>query len=148
MLILTTGDLFENKHGAECLGHGTNCMGVMGAGIAPHFKSRWPKMFEEYATYCKNHGAELAGHCTFHNPEGPRIVNLYTQVNTGPDAKIEHVKAAFTEAVAKMDKLGLRYLAIPAIGCGIGGLDFVTVAKVAVEVFGPWEGRVYLYLPQ
>lgn len=36
---IITGDLFEQTH-LDAIGHGVNCKGVMGAGIAAQFKKR------------------------------------------------------------------------------------------------------------
>jgi O-acetyl-ADP-ribose deacetylase (regulator of RNase III) len=43
-----SGDLFENRFGAEAIGHGCNLQGSMGAGIAKIIKERYPEMYEEY----------------------------------------------------------------------------------------------------
>src|SRR5438105_4012234 len=48
-----SGDLFQNRFKAQALGHGCNCQGSMGAGIAKGFKERYPEMFEEYRRLCK-----------------------------------------------------------------------------------------------
>lgn len=39
---------------AKTLVYTVNCMGVMGAGIALEFKLRFPEMYQDYATKCKN----------------------------------------------------------------------------------------------
>ena len=40
--------------GIQVIGHQTNCLSVMGAGIAKQIKARWPEVFREYCDYCKS----------------------------------------------------------------------------------------------
>ena len=40
------GDLLDAH--VDIIFHVTNCMGVMGAGIAKSIKNKWPKVFTEY----------------------------------------------------------------------------------------------------
>ena len=40
--------------GIQVIGHQTNCLSVMGAGIAKQIKTRWPEVFKEYCNYCKS----------------------------------------------------------------------------------------------
>ena len=40
------GDLFESR--AQSLVNTTNCVGVMGKGVAEQFKKRFPAMYEDY----------------------------------------------------------------------------------------------------
>ena len=39
--------------GLQVIGHQTNCLGVMGAGIAKQIKARNPEMFKRYVRFCK-----------------------------------------------------------------------------------------------
>ena len=40
--------------GIQVIGHQTNCLSVMGAGIAKQIKTRWPEVFKKYCDYCKS----------------------------------------------------------------------------------------------
>jgi O-acetyl-ADP-ribose deacetylase (regulator of RNase III) len=48
-----SGDLFANAQEVEAFGHGCNCQGSMGAGIARTFRQHYPKMYEQYRARCK-----------------------------------------------------------------------------------------------
>ena len=41
--------------GLQVIGHQTNCLGVMGAGIAKQIKARNPELFKAYVRYCKRY---------------------------------------------------------------------------------------------
>jgi O-acetyl-ADP-ribose deacetylase (regulator of RNase III) len=50
-MTMVTGDLFEL--GLPAIGHGCNCVGSMGAGIAKEFRRRYPRMYQEYRQRCQ-----------------------------------------------------------------------------------------------
>jgi O-acetyl-ADP-ribose deacetylase (regulator of RNase III) len=51
MIEFRTGDLLRAD--AEALVNAVNCVGIMGRGIAPQFKSHFPENFEAYEAACK-----------------------------------------------------------------------------------------------
>lgn len=51
-----SGDLFETQ--CQTIGHGVNCRGRMGAGVAVEFRRRFPEMYQEYRRRC--HAGELS----------------------------------------------------------------------------------------
>jgi O-acetyl-ADP-ribose deacetylase (regulator of RNase III) len=125
------GDLFEM--GFPALGHGCNCQGVMGAGIASVFAKRWPKMVVEYRQFCQE-GDATPGDFYPYPADGVMIYNLLTQVLTGADAKVEYIQTAVAAAIEDCKAEGISTLAIPRIGCGIGGLRWADVRPALQEI--------------
>lgn len=139
-MIEKNGDVFTTT--ATYIGHGVNCRGVMGAGIAKTIRERFPQVYNEYKWVC-NSALGLAPGSYFVYPEnGKLIVNLATQANPGPDATYEWVFTSLLRfsqaAVSKIKKNGNK-VAIPELGCGIGGLEWPVVKKIieAVEAAVP-----------
>jgi O-acetyl-ADP-ribose deacetylase (regulator of RNase III) len=131
--VFTEGDLFTDE-GTRAWGHGCNCAGAMGAGIAVEFKRRFPRMFEEYRERCADGRFGLGD--VFVWSEGDMTVyNLGTQAHWRKKAQLP----ALSKAVARMVKLaeqgGVRRIALPRIGAGLGGLDWPKVRAV-VEAAG------------
>lgn len=122
MITWKQGDLFAS--GLPAIGHGVNCRGVMGAGIAAQFKIRYPDMYESYRKRCLRH-AMIPGEIMPWKDDrsGLVIFNLATQDQPGADAQPWMITAAvgrmITEAV---NDFGLAEVGLPWIGCGIGGL--------------------------
>lgn len=150
-MIKRKGDVFTTE--ARWIGHGVNCSGVMGAGIALPIKNKYPVNFKAYKEACDME--ELApGHCLVGPDEGvePRIVNLATQLYPGPDARysaiFESCRTA-AEYIVNYEKHDRNpVLAIPMIGCGIGGLDWDKVECIlrAVEILVPgFQFEVWKY---
>ena len=56
MIQYKTGDFFD--YDADIRVNTVNCVGVMGAGVALEFKTRYPDMFKAYVEVCKKHEIE------------------------------------------------------------------------------------------
>jgi len=154
MITVEKGDLFEGPY--DSISHGANTVGVMGAGIATVFRSKFPKMHETYQLDCAIGYAKPGGFMRFHE-DGKTGYNLYSQLNPGPDAKKSWVFLSLLGAshdimVHAPKKDGTRFrFALPLIGCGIGGLDFETLysAVDAVDlIFGQHIEYVIVYTDQ
>lgn len=122
MILNYTGDIFASDE--KIIAHGCNCIGLMGAGIARTIKNRYPEVYEAYYDEC-NKGKFIPGSVLpviCHN-EDRIIVNLGTQLQPGADATFHRLKLSFDNMFMRMSMKGLTRVAMPLIGCGIGGLE-------------------------
>lgn len=131
MITEYTGDLFTST--AEALGHGANCRGLMGAGIAKQFRDRWPDMHSEYRKLCEE-GLLKPGDVYPYRAADRILINIASQEYPGPDAQLEWLAAGMAKALLYCADRGVKSLAIPRIGCGIGGLQWDDVRAV-LETF-------------
>lgn len=122
------GDLFS--HSGVAIGHGVNTQGVMGAGIAKEFRRRWPGLYEDYKQACADGYLLPGGSLLYSYPPYQFIFNLATQRYPGADARLEWISEALTAAVDYLELWRVSELAIPRIGCGIGGLNWEDVRGV------------------
>jgi O-acetyl-ADP-ribose deacetylase (regulator of RNase III) len=121
------GDLLASDEAV--LAHGCNTHGVMGAGIAAQFSVRYPQMQAEYSKLCSQKhfvpGSAMRWDELGIGLVPQRIIfNLATQDRPGPHARCEWVYLSFRNMAEQMMALRLDRVAIPKIGCGIGGLDW------------------------
>ena len=145
-MIKKVGNLFDTDR--VCIGHGVNVDGVMGAGIAKEFKQRFPENYSIYRAYCKS-GLLKPGECLT-TPDGDHIImNIASQAKPGPDATYEWLFTAARQAAHHAKKYDHRVIAIPQIGCGIGGLNWYDVETIlkAVEILEDIEFEVWKYAP-
>lgn len=126
-----TGDIFTSD--AQALAHGCNCQGVMGAGIATQFKARYPEMYWLYRAQCTKGVFTPGYYYAFKADNGKLILNLATQDYPGKHARYEWIESSL-RAVLK-DFPELKSIALPRIGCGIGGLTWERV-KAIIETIG------------
>ncbi len=146
MIHHVTGDLLANAHGAEALAHGVNCLGLMGAGVAKELRARYPAMFRAYRAKCLG-GMALGQVFVWGSKPDPIIFNLATQerVGRGVQASALAIGAALASTRRILNASGIASLAMPRIGCGLGGLSWLVVEPLVVEAFGDWPGQVYVH---
>jgi O-acetyl-ADP-ribose deacetylase (regulator of RNase III) len=142
------GNLFNS--GAEVLVNAVNCIGVMGGGIALEFKNRYPDMFISYKLVCNNKMLVPGTVHTF--PSGdltkqPHIINFPTKTDLSP-SKLIYVMLGLPTLVSECQRLGVRSVAIPALGCGLGGLDWEDVKELIQNEMSKLKGvDVMVYEP-
>lgn len=120
-MIERRGSLFDAD--AKGIGHGVNVAGVMGAGIAKPIKEMYPNNFKNYEAACKS-GLLKPGGVFVGVENGQFIFNMASQDMPGRNAKYEWLfSSALNSAIVAHDE-GLDRIAIPMIGCGIGGLEW------------------------
>jgi O-acetyl-ADP-ribose deacetylase (regulator of RNase III) len=130
--VFTKGDIFA-ADGLTAYGHGCNCAGGMGAGIAIEFKRRWPAMYEEYAARCADGRFKLGE--VFVWTDGPTTVfNLATQEHWKKKAQLPALAASLRKMVELAAHAGIPNVGLPRIGAGLGGLDWMRVKRVLGEV--------------
>jgi O-acetyl-ADP-ribose deacetylase (regulator of RNase III) len=143
-----TGDLFDNAFDAQAFGHGCNCQGSMGAGIAKGFKQRYPDMYEEYRARCKAKPRRfnLGDIWLWKEKRRPWVFNLATQERYWhARASYDAIDMALRRMKDQADSEGISRIAIPRIGVGYGGLSWKKVRAVIERVFGDWSGMLYVY---
>ena len=145
-IVYLAGDLFANKHRAQALAHGCNCMGSMGKGIAVGFRDRYPEMYREFRWRCKTDPRKFnPGDCMLWKDEThPWVFNLATQLRY-KGATFEAIEASLSSMRKQADTEGVRSIAMPKIGAGYGGLDWDRVKEVIEKVFADWKGTLYVY---
>lgn len=130
------GDLLAS--GEEVIAHGCNCLGFMGAGIAGQIAKAYPTVYYDYREQVGRHNFRI-GSClpvVVHDARlGERTVfNLGTQWYTGADATYWGVSLSFSNMAEYCSEFTIERVAIPRIGCGIGGLKWDSVQQ-AIDAF-------------
>lgn len=138
MLRITRGNLLQAE--VEALVNTVNCVGVMGKGLALQFKKAFPANCREYEAACKA-GEVIPGRMLVHD-NGERvtpryIVNFPTKRHWKQPSRIEDIAAGLDALVAEVSRLGIRSIAIPPLGCGLGGLDWNLVRPMIERAFAP-----------
>lgn len=129
-MLYETGDLLDAPLD-QIIAHGCNTVGAFGAGVAGQIARRLPdvaRMYKE-ATPHQLGAAQLA------YDEGRWVFNLMTQRIPGANARVSAISTAFTNMAERLASFSdLPYtVAIPRIGCGIGGLTWQEVEPAIVS---------------
>lgn len=150
MLEFKQGNLLEED--AEAIVNTVNCVGVMGKGIALQFKQAFPENFQQYKKACN--AKEVQPGRMFTVPTGklfnPKyIINFPTKRHWRDKSKIEDIQTGLKALVAEVQQLGITSIAIPALGCGNGGLDWVEVKPLIESAFVELpEVRAMIFEPE
>lgn len=143
------GDLLADD--AQMLVNPVNTDGVMGRGLALSFKERFPAMFADYRRACGRREL-LAGMVrVWENPDpaGPRFVaNLATKAHWKDPSRLEWVRDGVAALAREIRARHVTSVAIPALGCGLGGLAWADVEQLIRSGVDGLEGLdVRLYAP-
>jgi O-acetyl-ADP-ribose deacetylase (regulator of RNase III) len=122
-----TGDLFELD--LPAIGHGCNCAGAMGAGIAGEFKRRFPRMYREYWRRCQA-GRFRLGEIFVWPTDDVVVYNLATQLLPRPPAVLDAIDRSVRAALDDARRRGVIRLGVPRLGSGLGELAWPEVATV------------------
>ena len=142
------GDIL--KADAEALVNTVNCVGVMGRGIALQFKKKFPENFDAYKKVCDSNELKLGRVFVFDMGQmfNPRyIVNFPTKDHWRSKSKIEAVKAGLVDLVHEVEAKNIKSIAIPPLGCGLGGLSWAAVRPLIESAFENLDVRVLVYEP-
>ena len=136
---------------AEALVNTVNCVGVMGRGIALQFKKAFPENFEAYARVCQRKEMQ-PGKMFVYDIEGltnPRyIINFPTKRHWRGNSRIEDIEAGLRTLVAAIRQRDIRSIAIPPLGCGLGGLQWSSVKqRIEQALAGLDEVRIVIFEP-
>lgn len=128
MITVTRGNILSAD--AEALVNTVNCVGFMGKGIALQFKKAFPDNCKAYERACREEEVRPGRMFVFEtaamfNPK--YIINFPTKRHWRGKSRLEDIEAGLKALVAEVKRLGINSIAVPPLGCGLGGLDWNTV---------------------
>lgn len=151
MIELKEGDILQAN--AEALVNTVNCVGVMGRGIALQFKKAFSdQYFKEYQTACDSKelqpGRMLVHNLhRLHNPK--YVIDFPTKRHWKGKSRIEDIEAGLLALVKEVRTRDIHSIAIPPLGCGLGGLRWDDVRAKINEAFQNLNDvQVLLYVPK
>ena len=123
MIRYVRGDILDAD--VDALVNTVNTVGVMGKGIALQFKRAYPENFEAYRRACEQGALQIGNVLTVKLSRlgKPKyIINFPTKKHWKGASKIDFIEAGLSSLVDEVRRLQLKSIAIPPLGCGLGGL--------------------------
>jgi len=149
MIEITKGDILQAE--AEALVNTVNCVGVMGRGIALQFKKEFPENFTAYKAACDKgtlHPGKMLVVDLQHLQSPRYVINFPTKRHWKGKSRIEDIERGLVALVEEVRARKIPSIAIPPLGCGLGGLDWREVRPLIEHAFaGLPDVRVLLYEP-
>ena len=128
MINYKTGNIFYQD--VDAIVNPVNCVGVMGAGLALQFKKWYPENFDAYAIACRNFEVWLGKMFVYRLYGDVRpyyIINFPTKYHWRDKSSIEDIDSGLVALVEEIRIWHIQSIAIPRLGCGLGGLHWPDV---------------------
>ena len=132
MITYVRTNIFESR--AAVLVNTVNTVGVMGKGLAKEFKRIYPDMFEVYQKFCED-GTLTVGKLQVYKTPNKWILNFPTKANWRSPSKLEYIEQGLKKFVEHYERLGIKSIAFPMLGCGNGGLSWEDEVKPLMEKY-------------
>ena len=163
-LSLVDGDLFFSR--LQTLTIPVNLQRVMGRGLALHTKQRFPDVYVAYQDACRSRritatkpylykregsldeeladfGADLT------TPNAVKWFLLFaTKRKWRENSRLEDIEGGLDWVQRNFKEQGIQSLAMPALGCGLGGLDWKDVGPLMCKYLHGIGIPVAIYLPR
>lgn len=141
MIQFVRGNLFDRR--AEALVNAVNCVGVMGKGIALEFKKAYPENFAAYVEGCER-GEIRPGRMFLYETGSLNppcwIINFPTKRHWRDKSRMKDLEAGLDDLARALSEKKIRSVAMPAIGAGLGGLDWALVRRAIAARLEPLVG--------
>ena len=149
MIGYKTGNILSE--GTEALVNTVNCVGIMGRGLALQFKRAYPDNFQAYAARCRRSEIRPGRVFVFETRAtvSPRyIINFPTKRHWRGKSRIEDIESGLQSLVQEIRLRGMRSIAVPPLGCGLGGLSWPDVrARIEAALEALADVEVVIFEP-
>jgi O-acetyl-ADP-ribose deacetylase (regulator of RNase III) len=153
MITFKEGSIFDS--GCHVLVNPVNCVGVMGKGLALRFKELFPQNFIEYRKNCSYKRVRI-GEVTscldrtfskrFTKPV--LVINFPTKQHWAQKSDYDFINRGLIALSCFIEENNITEIAIPAIGCGLGGLDWAVVKDSIIRVLSNFQDvNILVYEP-
>ncbi len=149
MIKYLTGNILESD--AQALVNTVNTVGVMGKGIALQFKKAYINNFKAYAEACKRKevrvGKLFVTKDANLNSGEKYIINFPTKTDWRKPSEYSFIEAGLDDLVNILVNNNIKSVAIPPLGAGNGGLDWVKVKRIIENKLHSLDVEIIVYEP-
>lgn len=148
MIETSDGDLLHAD--TDAIVNAVNTVGVMGKGLALQFAKAFPDAVRDYERCCRDGTLTVGRVRIFERSTSPRfIVSFPTKKHWRAPSRLEWIEQGLTDLVVQIGQREIRSIAIPALGCGLGGLAWSEVRPRIEAAFAARPAvRVVLFEPR
>lgn len=163
--LIDGGDIFFSE--LQTLTVTVNLQGVMGKGLALRAREQFPDVYVVYEKACRakkitsarpytyKREASVAEELTDVEPDQECIKNpikwfllFATKRHWRANSRIEDIEDGLQWLQKNFKKQGIQSLAMPALGCGLGGLDWKEVGPLMCKSLHGINIPIAIYLPR
>lgn len=149
MIKTTRGNILREN--ADALVNTVNCAGYMGKGIALQFKKAFPENFKAYQRACRAKQVQPGRMFIYETTSmlNPKyVINFPTKRHWRGKSRVKDIEIGLESLVREVERLGIKSIAVPPLGCGLGGLDWNIIRPMIAKAFaGLPQVQVILFEP-
>jgi len=149
MIKYIKGNIFESD--AEALVNTVNTVGVMGKGIALQFKKTYQSNYKAYVEACKRNeiviGKMFVVKDASLNSGSKYIINFPTKMDWRKPSEYTFIETGLDDLIRVLKIYEIKSVAIPPLGAGNGGLEWVKVKRIIEEKLSGLNIEVIIYEP-
>jgi O-acetyl-ADP-ribose deacetylase (regulator of RNase III) len=164
LLSLVEGDMFFSNN--QTLTVSVNTVGIMGKGLASRAKYQFPDVYVVYQDACRKKWLTMGKPYLYKReaslddelidepgaivtPNGVKWFLLFaTKRHWRENSDLNGIEEGLRWIVANHRSEGIKSIALPALGCGLGNLDWKDVGPVMCRYLSRLEIPVAIYLPR
>lgn len=141
MFSYVEGDLLTSSCAA--LVNPVNLVGISGAGLAKQFRKNFPLNQSFYELACRTRQIRVGK--VFCCWEGVWIINFPTKTHWRKTSRLEDIESGLVSLRSALAHHEITSVAIPKLGCGLGGLRWTDVRERVETALESWGGLVEVY---
>ena len=147
MITYKSGNILKDP--SEAITIPINTVGVMGAGLALQFKRSNIELFRRYKEICEG-GALRGGSVLNFKCDNPKATFLFlaTKEHWQNPSELEWIKKGLNNMRSIIIDEKINSIAIPALGCGCGGLDWAEVKPIMELSLDSLDAKITIYEPR
>jgi hypothetical protein len=128
------------------LGVPVNAVGVMGAGLAKEFAKRFPSLEPAYRKAIKDGALAIGTPWLYRHPEtNLGALCIVTKDHWKMPSELIHIEQSLEWISRNWEGIGIQDLALPKLGCGLGGLEWPKVKALMELHLGSINLKVEVY---
>ncbi len=162
-LSLIQGDMFFSR--MQTLTISVNTVGVMGKGLASRAKFRFQDMYVKYQELCTNGKLKMGKPYLYKREKSAEsmlvddsagfvpydsqtwLLLFPTKTYWRENSDFKGIEEGLKWLVSEYTNLGIKSLAVPSLGCGLGGLKWSFVGPMLCSYLQQLDIMVEIYLP-
>lgn len=140
------GDILKSR--CQTLVCPVNTVGVMGAGLALAMNKHFKGLLYRYRLACRTGALSIDNLWIYTVNTHRQILCLATKVHWRDPSQVQWIDANLKQLSEDYQELNITSIAIPMLGCGLGGLKWKTEVRplvykhlehlpITIEVYGP-----------
>jgi O-acetyl-ADP-ribose deacetylase (regulator of RNase III) len=145
MITYLKGDIFSSR--LQTLTCPVNCMGVMGKGLALEFKKTFPDLAESYAQACRMEYLRIGRPWIWKVNDVRQVLCFPTKHHWKKPSTYEYISGGLLGLLQLHLQGEIQSLALPPLGCGLGGLEWDKVKPMIDKDLGDLPMKIEVYEP-